>query len=221
MILGRLMASKTINRRLAMPIKNVHRQGDLFRAETTWFHVFHSMIETGDIAQMGPYAVTVYIVIKAHTNFKTGRSFPSIDSISVESGISRSQVMRELKTLESFGYITKSREGRRNEYRLREKVCIRDDEGRTTAVATWDYLPSTVQAATADLKNVLLSGNFSGSQIVHIERLQVNVTHASGNAVVFNAQEFACLPKELRESLMLLKTSIDRHQEEKVIHSSG
>lgn len=204
-----------------MTTNRLHKQGDLFRAETTWFHVFHSMIKTGDIALMGPYAVTVYIVIKAHTNFKTGRSFPSIESISIESGISRSQVMRELRTLESFGYITKSREGRRNEYRLREKVCIQDEAGRTAAVATWDYLPSTIQAATADLKNVLLSGNFSGSQIVRIERLQVNVTHASGNAIVFNTQEFACLPQGLRESLMLLKNSIEHRQEEEVIHSSG
>ncbi|WP_133792379.1 helix-turn-helix domain-containing protein [Paraburkholderia silvatlantica] len=199
----------------------MHEQGDLFRAETTWFHVFHSMIETGDIARMGPYAVTVYLVIKAHTNFKTGRSFPAIDTISVESGISRSQVIRELKTLEAFGYITKTRDGRRNEYRLREKVCIQDGAGRPTAVATWDYLPSSVQAATADLKNVLVSGDFAGSRIVQIERLQVNVTHASGNAVVFNAQDVACLPQDMRDILMSLRTKIEARRQEEVVHSSG
>ncbi len=53
-------------------------QGDLFRAETTWFHIFHSMIQTGDISRMGPYAVTVYLVIKAHTNFQSGRAFPAV-----------------------------------------------------------------------------------------------------------------------------------------------
>ncbi|MEX3629298.1 MAG: helix-turn-helix domain-containing protein [Burkholderia sp.] len=196
-------------------------QGDLFRAETTWFHVFHSMIETGDVARMGPYAVTVYLVIKAHTNFSTGRSFPAIDTIATESGISRSQVIRELRTLEALGYIAKSREGRRNEYRLREKVCIQDGNGRPTAVATWDYLPSTVQAATADLKNVLVSGDFAGSRIVHIERLQVNVTHASGNAVVFNAQEIACLPQEMRDILMSLRTKIEQRRQGEVVHNSG
>lgn len=103
-------------------------QGDLFHAQTTWFHVFHSMIQTGDISRMGPYAVTVYLVIKAHTNFQSGRAFPAIDTIMDESGISRSQVLRELQTLQRFGYITKTRVGRRNEYRLREKVCIQDEK---------------------------------------------------------------------------------------------
>ncbi|MCA8005157.1 helix-turn-helix domain-containing protein [Burkholderia cenocepacia] len=196
-------------------------QRGLFQAETTWFHVFHSMIETGDVARMGPYAVTIYLVIKAHTNFSTGRSFPAIDTIATESGISRSQVMRELRTLEAFGYITKTRVGRNNEYRLREKVCIQDGDGQPAAIATWDYLPSTVQAATADLKNVLVSGDFAGTRIVHIERLQVNVTHASGNAVVFNAQEIACLPQEMRDILMSLRTKIEQRRQEELVHRSG
>lgn len=170
---------------------------------------------------MGPYAVTIYLVIKAHTNFSTGRSFPAIDTIATESGISRSQVMRELRTLEAFGYITKTRVGRNNEYRLREKVCIQDGDGQPAAIATWDYLPSTVQAATADLKNVLVSGDFAGTRIVHIERLQVNVTHASGNAVVFNAQEIACLPQEMRDILMSLRTKIEQRRQEELVHRSG
>lgn len=62
------------------------RQGEFFRAETTWFHVFHSMIATGDIARIGPYAVTVYLVIKAHANFETGKSFPGIDTLTTKVG---------------------------------------------------------------------------------------------------------------------------------------
>ncbi|MBS6361782.1 helix-turn-helix domain-containing protein [Burkholderia sp.] len=196
------------------------RQGEFFRAETTWFHVFHSMIATGDIARIGPYAVTVYLVIKAHANFETGKSFPGIDTLVMESGISRSQVLRSLEALEVNGYITRTRKGRRNEYRLREKICIQDGAGRPAAVATWDYLPSSIKAATADLKNVLVSGDFSGSRIVQIERLQVNVTHASGNAVVFNAQDIACLPEEMRDMLLSLRTKIEARRQEEVIHRS-
>ncbi|MDY7579291.1 helix-turn-helix domain-containing protein [Herbaspirillum sp. RTI4] len=198
----------------------IHSQRELFQADTTWFHVLRSMIETGDIARMGAYAVTVYLVIKSHANFKTGRSFPAIETVVRESGISRSQVIRELRTLEKFGYITKTRRGRHNEYKLREKVSIQDGDGRPTAVATWDYLPSTVQAAAADLKNVLVSGDFSGSRIVRIDRLQVNVTHASGNAVVFNAQDVECLPKEMRDVLMSLHAKLQQEKTEQVVHSS-
>ena len=56
------------------------KQMDLFKAETTWFHVFVSMIENGDVAKMGPYAVTVYLVVKAYTNWKTGKAFPDRDN---------------------------------------------------------------------------------------------------------------------------------------------
>ena len=45
------------------------KQLDMFKAETTWFHVFVSMVENGDVAKLGPHAVTVYLVIKAYTNW--------------------------------------------------------------------------------------------------------------------------------------------------------
>ncbi|UZF34539.1 helix-turn-helix domain-containing protein [Ralstonia pseudosolanacearum] len=191
-----------------------------FRAETTWFHVFRSMFSSHDAARMGPYAVTVYLVIKAHANFNTGNSFPSIELIADETGISRSQVIRVLKVLETFGYLKRTRVGRKNEYRLREKVSIRDGSGRQAAVATWDYLPTTVQAAMADLKNLMLSGNFSGSRVVHIERLQINVTQAAGDVITINTGDFDGLPREMREALLSLHTKLVRSEAADVVHSS-
>ncbi|AOZ07727.1 helix-turn-helix domain-containing protein [Cupriavidus malaysiensis] len=191
------------------------------RAETTWFHVFRSMFSSRDAARMGPYAVTVYLVIKAHANFNTGNSFPSIDVIADETGISRSQVIRVLKVLETFGYLKRTRAGRKNEYRLREQVSIRDGSGRQAAVATWDYLPTTVQAAMADLKNLILSGDFSGSRVVHIERLQINVTQAAGDVITINSGDFDGLPREMREALLSLHTKLVRSEAaEEVVHSS-
>ena len=75
-------------------------QQELFKAETAWFHIFKTMIDNGDVARMGPYAVTVYLVIKSHTNFATGRAFPALETIAEKSGVSLAQVKRELKTLE-------------------------------------------------------------------------------------------------------------------------
>jgi len=179
-------------------------QGELFRAETTWFHIFRDMIESGDVAKIGPHAVTVYLVIKAHTNFSTGRAFPAIETIVEKSGVSVAQVKRELKTLEAFGYITKEKKGRHNVYTLREKVSIKGDDGRPAAVATWDYLPSSVQHAVADLKNVMISGDLAGAKLVHIERLQVNVVNLHDNAVNFNVQQMLQdldkMPPDMRES---------------------
>lgn len=159
-------------------------QGELFEAQVTWFHVFVAMIESGDVAKMGPHAVTVYMVIKAHTNFSTGRAFPGVDLIIEKSGVSRAQVMRSLATLEEFGYIKREKKGRHNVYTLREKVEIHDAAGRPAAVATWDYLPTAVTEATAQLKQFLLTGKLGDGKVVYIESLNMNVQinrdHATG-----------------------------------------
>lgn len=171
-------------------------QSELFQAQTTWFHVFKNMIDNGDVAKMGAYATTVYMVIKAHTNYSTGLSFPAIETIAEKSGISVRQVKRELVTLEEFGYITKEKKGRNNNYTLREKVDIQDAAGRPSAVATWDYLPGAVQDAVADLKNVLVTGKAENAKIVHIERLTVNIAQAGG--IVLNMEHVAGMPPEIR-----------------------
>lgn len=183
-------------------------QGELFTAETTWFHVFRDMVESGDVAKLGPHAVTVYLVVKAHTNFSTGRSFPAIETIVEKSGISLRQVMRCLKSLEEFGYITKEKKGRNNVYVLREKVSIMDGEGRPTAVATWDYLPSSVQHAVADLKNVLVTGELGGAKFVHIDRLNVQINTGPGTSIQINEADLEKLPADVREALMKIRQSI-------------
>ena len=157
------------------------KQMDLFKAETTWFHVFVSMIENGDVAKMGPYAVTVYLVVKAYTNWKTGKAFPSIDTIASKSGISKRQVVNSLAVLTENGYLDKVRVGRKNNYTLREKVTLKDQEGRPTACATWDYLPSTVEAARAELKRFMLTGEHDG-KILFVENLNLNIQVNQGDS---------------------------------------
>ena len=180
-------------------------QQEMFEAQTTWFHIFRDMVDSGDMAKIPATAIKVYLTVKAFTNFSTGRAFPAIETIVDKSGVSRAQVMRDLKTLEEFGYLTKEKVGRNNVYHLREKVAIRDEAGRPAAVATWDYLPASVRDAVADLKNVLVTGDFEGARIVHIDRLQVNVVHQHDQAVNVNIQTLGgldALPDDLREKVV-------------------
>lgn len=177
------------------------KQLELFKAETTWFHVFKDMIDSGDVASMGPYAVTVYLVIKSYTNFVTGVSFPSLDLIHEKSGIAKSTVKKSLKTLEEYGYISKIKKGRKNIYTLREKVHMKDKKGRPAAVATWDYLPSTVEAARAELMNFKMTGDDTG-QIINIENLTMNVQFIQGDHNDINQTNFDSIQDEkLRKTL--------------------
>lgn len=191
---------------------------ELFEAETHWFHVFKAMIDSGDLAKMDGSTVKVYLVVKAHTNFSTGHAFPALETISEKSGLSLSQVQQCLKQLEEHGYINKERKGRSNVYTLREKIKIDNGSGESVAVATWDYLPSSVQNAMADLKNVLVTGDLAGAKVVHIERLQINVNNLYDNATNFNVQQFMADLEKLPEAYAeKIRTAFEanRHQKNK------
>ena len=151
------------------------KQQPLLQAETTWFHVFRHMIESGDMAHMGGSAFMIYSTVKAYTNWDTGVSFPSLELLCEKTGLSKSQTLRCLHTLETMGYIVKEKVGRSNTYTLREKIVINDHEGRPAAAATWDYLPNGVREAQAELKNFLMTGDAADAKVVHIQNLTINI----------------------------------------------
>jgi DNA-binding transcriptional ArsR family regulator len=149
-------------------------------AETTWFHLFRSMIFDGNMRKMGLSAFGIYCTIKAHVDFSTGSAFPSIERICELTGLTKRTVLRNLSILEDMGFVVKEKKGRKNVYTLRERFDILDDLGRPSAVATWDYLPRSVQAAQAELKDFLLTGKSDGT-IIHIERLNLQVNLGGTN----------------------------------------
>lgn len=179
--------------------KKSGEQLELFKAETTWFHIFNAMIRSGDLAKISGSAVKVYLAIKSHTNFATGRSFPSIELIGEETGLSESQTGRCLNELVKLGYVTKEKKGRRNHYMLREKIPINNNDGRPEAIASWDYLPSTVRDAVAELKHFSSTGE--GGQIINIERLTINIAKDNAQQINLSAADVKELPKGLKEQL--------------------
>ena len=184
-------------------------QEELFKAETTWFHIFKDMIDSGDLALMDGSVVKCYLVIKAHTNFSTGRAWPGVELIAEKAGLSESQVKRCLKKLEELKYISKEKSGRHNTYTLREKVSILDADGQQQAVATWDYIPSGVKSAMADLRHVIVTGDLAGAKLVHIEHLHLNmqINQGGDGHVQFNESDIAKLPEKMKEMLNRMRTA--------------
>lgn len=173
-------------------------QQEPFKAETFWFHIFRTMIDSGDAAKMGGTTFLVYAVIKAHVNFRSGLSFPGVETIARKAGISTDQVCRCVKTLEQMDYVQKKKVGRQNVYTLREKIQMTDRFGRSAAVATWDYLPSAVTHATKELQQYLDTGQHSGN-IINIERLYIQINNNSGETLQFNLADIR--DPELRDQL--------------------
>jgi DNA-binding transcriptional ArsR family regulator len=186
------------------------QQSELFKAETTWFHVFKDMIDSGDMARLDGSSIKVYLVIKSYTNFSTGRAFPAIELIAEKAGLSKIQVMRCLKSLEQAEYITKEKSGRHNVYTLREKVSIKDSEGRPQAVATWDYIPNSVKDAMAELKHAVVTGDMVGGKVIHIENLVLNVmTGDNATQVNINAADLKKLPSDIQEKLASMRSALN------------
>lgn len=148
---------------------------EIFNTSTNFFHVFVEMVSNGDLKKMGAYCFTVYAVVKAHANINTGNAFPSINTLVTETGISERQVQGCLKKLEEIGYLEVVRvTGKSNQYTLKEKFIMHDKQGDTTAIATFNYLPTAVGRAMTEIKNFRMTGMHEG-QIVHINNLVMNL----------------------------------------------
>ena len=188
-------------------------QAELFKAETTWFHVFKDMIDNGDMAKLDGSAIKVYLVVKSYTNFSTGRSFPAIDLVAEKAGLSKVQVIRCLKILEQAEYIIKAKDGRHNVYTLREKVSIKDSAGKQHAVATWDYIPNGIREAVAHIKNATITGEMVGSGLVnitHIQNLTVNVASDQATQVNINTTDLTKLPLDVQAKLKAMRDVINK-----------
>jgi DNA-binding transcriptional ArsR family regulator len=176
-----------------------------FDGNTQWVHIFKAMFESGDVAEMTPEAFAVYTCIKIFVSWKEGVSTPPVEVIAKQTGLSERHILRCLKKLEGMGYLTRRKEGRRNIYTLREKVRFMDKEGRPAAVATFDYLPSLVKQARAELNNFKLTGDDSKATVVVIEKLVIeNINIVQGDQIVVGLEQVK--DERLRGRLQKLKS---------------
>lgn len=177
-----------------------------FAADHTFFAVLNDMIKQKEIAALSGNTVKVYLVIKSFTSWQDGRSFPEQTTIAEFTGLSLATVKRSIDELVERGHVVKKKGRNGNLYTLREKVIMTDSgTGEPAAVATWDYVPSTIMAATKELKNVALSGRFGDAKIVYIERL--NLQQNQGNGVQNNMDLGKLTKAEKLELARILRDS--------------
>jgi hypothetical protein len=155
-------------------------QSELFKTDVGWFHIFKELIRNKTWARLSSNSKSLYPVIKAYANHKSGEAFPSIDTLQEFSGLARASVVKALKELEAEGLLAKSgAAGRHNNYSLIEKFEVTDSEGRPAASVTFDYMPALVGDAVAELRNFMAQGMTmpdGKTQFIKIENLTLNIT---------------------------------------------
>lgn len=146
---------------------------------TQFFHIFQAMRESGDVARMGPNAFTIYSMIKSYVGAQDASSFPSIETLIKDTGLSKSTVIRSIHKLIELEYIHKEMHGRNAVYKIQERIPLVDDQtGEVTALATWDYIPEYTVTALEKLKELLNNNtDGQGAKYIHIEHLQVVVSN--------------------------------------------
>jgi len=155
-------------------------QSELFKTDIGWFHISKELIRNGTWARLSLPTKALYPVIKSFANHQSGAAFPSVDTLEEFSGLARASVFKALKELEAEGLLTKETKGRNNNYSLVEKFEVTDTQGRPAASVSFDYMPSLVGDAVAELKNFMAQGMVmpdGKTQFIKIENLTLNINH--------------------------------------------
>lgn len=162
-------------------------QGEIFEeigVDKQWFHVVRSMIGRGKIAEMGVNAWAVYTVLKAYTNMKTGKSWPSQATIGELIGCSVDTVARATDRLVEMGIVTKTRVGRHSEYQINEEFPImKTDTRELVGRATHPYIPLEFQRQIDDIVQAVRMGISPQDSSIKIE-LNINFIQQGDNSTV-------------------------------------
>ena len=182
-----------------------------YQADTSWFHIFRNVVDNGELAKMTGSTIKVYIVLKSYTHFATGDTFPEIQTIAIKSGLSESQVIRCLKNLVVTGFLRKIRTGRKNTYRMYEKVSIVDESGKTTAVATWEYQPQMTKQTVTELKQMMMTGKLKPTPVIHIGNVQLQINTGNAIGIQINKNDLTKLAEqspEIIEHLLSIRANM-------------
>lgn len=170
-------------------------QGQLWeelKVEHHWFHLVRGLIYRGEIARIGAVAWAVYCSVKAHTKMDTGDSYPSIERIANQVGVSHDTVQRALKRLVEHGLLKVEKRGRNNIYSLIEKIPMLTQEGELWGTGERKYAPLQFPAFVEELQRVAKTGNAPGDRAITINvtvNVQ-NITQGDNGTVTQNVQNF-------------------------------
>ena len=175
-----------------------------FKPTTNWFHIFKSVIDSGQAGEMGPTCFLVYAVVKSHIHLESGTAFPKLETIAYKSNLTKKTVQKCLKKLQDMGFVTRTDiPGRSPRFKLQEKlqVTVPNDAGDDEMMlATFDYVPMGVRKAVQDIKNLQVTGELPENSVVNIKNMTVNVMIAPKAHTAINQINFDDLKdKELRD----------------------
>lgn len=160
----------------------------LFAADTRFVLLVSSLFSSGLAAELGPTAVVVFLVLRAHANFQTGEVHIGQRRLADQVGVTTLTCRRALAALEAKGLISRSQEHSRarTTYTIIDVIPVfHNDPGhRAAGTIAVPFIPRRATELLNDVKASLYRGEPpAGSPIT----LNITVVHHSGSGdVVIN-----------------------------------
>lgn len=127
------------------------------RINTSFATYQSDLFESGLVAQIGTNAFGVWSAIKAHADYQTGLSWPSIRRLMQLTGLASATVQKCLRTLEEAKLLRSETKGRSRYYLARERLDI-SLGSRVLCTVVVDYVPAKMRAQLAKVREALETG---------------------------------------------------------------
>ena len=127
------------------------------------------MFESGLVAEIGANAFAVWMALKHHADFNTGKSFPGVRRIAELVGLNKDTVTRCLRSLEDAKLLRTMPRGRGKTYIARERLDVRIGSAVVASVLV-DYVPSRVRERLIGIEQALDTGRgFADEAFAEVE----------------------------------------------------
>ena len=143
------------------------------RINTSFATYQADLFESGLVAQIGANSFAVWSAIKAHADYQTGLSWPSIRRLMDLTGLASATVQKCLKTLEASKLLRSEVKGKSRYYLARERLDI-SLGSRVICTVVVDYVPSQLRTKLAKVKAALETGEDNPEAFAAVEIIPGN-----------------------------------------------
>ena len=176
------------------------------------------LFESGLVAEIGANAFVVWMALKHHADFQTGRAFPGVRRIAELVGLNKDTVSRCLHALEDAKLLRSAARGRGKAYVARERLDVRLGDVVACHVVV-DYVPAKLRQKLIGMEHALETGKgLADDAFVDVEIIPGKgfewdpiskslKGRVSAKALAQAADERKGPPPEIREMLARLKLS--------------
>ena len=152
------------------------------RIDSTFGTFQRDMFESGLVSEIGANCFVIWIAIKTHADFNTGKAWPSIRRIAEITGLSNMTVQKALKDLQTAHLLKIVQTGNQRQstrYIARERLDVRLGNKLLCRIVM-DYIPSKIKANMHQIRETLKSGERNPEAFTQVEIIP-------GDGFVWNA----------------------------------